>query len=185
MSPSGGLVPLSALVCREVATLSFQDSKAWRCPNEVSACHPCRESWARSRLSSRAVHEESQQPEKKRGSSEGAIRIPLRASLFLFNDLGFLHVPGKSLKFLASLFSIPTAPTINRVDSVPLRYLSADSGSQKAGVLAQSWSKASEVNPYDGITLEDTVSAFEQISSPISQRANTDNTDVVRGSSLP
>jgi hypothetical protein len=39
--------------------------------------------------------------------------------------------------------SIPTAPTINRVDSVALALSSADSGPQKAGVLVQSWSKAS------------------------------------------
>src|SRR6266478_2324162 len=37
--------------------------------------------------------------------------------------------------------SIPTAPTINRVDSVALALSSADSGPQKAGVLVQSWSK--------------------------------------------
>src|ERR1700747_1573958 len=39
--------------------------------------------------------------------------------------------------------SIPTAPTISRVDSVALALSSADSGQQKAGVLVQSWSKAS------------------------------------------
>jgi hypothetical protein len=44
-----------------------------------------------------------------RGSFEGAIRIPLRASSFLFNDLVFLRIPRKSLKFLTSVFSIPTA----------------------------------------------------------------------------
>jgi NAD(P)-dependent dehydrogenase (short-subunit alcohol dehydrogenase family) len=38
--------------------------------------------------------------------------------------------------------SIPTAPTINRVDSVALALSSADSWPQKAGVLVQSWSKA-------------------------------------------
>ena len=46
---------------------------------------------------------------EKRGSFEGAIRIHLRASLFLFNDLAFLRVPRKSLKFLTLLFSIFTA----------------------------------------------------------------------------
>src|SRR5271170_2483061 len=50
-------------------------------------------------------------PEKKRGSFGGAIRIPLHALSFLFNDLTFLRVPRKSLKFHSSLFSIPTAPT--------------------------------------------------------------------------
>ena len=49
--------------------------------------------------------------EEKRGSFEGAIRIPLHASSFLFNDLAFLVIPRKSLRFLAALFSIPTAPT--------------------------------------------------------------------------
>ena len=49
--------------------------------------------------------------EKKRGSFEGAIRIPSRASSFLFNDLVFLRIPRKSLKFHSALFSIPTAPT--------------------------------------------------------------------------
>src|SRR6266849_10160059 len=50
-------------------------------------------------------------PEEKRGSFEGAIRIPLRALSFLFNDLAFLGIPRKSLKFLTLLFSIPTART--------------------------------------------------------------------------
>jgi hypothetical protein len=49
--------------------------------------------------------------EEKRGSFEGAIRIPLHASSFFFNDLVFLVIPGKSLKFLTPLFSIPTNPT--------------------------------------------------------------------------
>jgi len=49
--------------------------------------------------------------EEKRGSFEGAIRIPLHASSFFFNDLVFLVIPRKSLKFLTPLFSIPTAPT--------------------------------------------------------------------------
>src|SRR5260370_36156334 len=48
---------------------------------------------------------------ESRGSFEGAIRIPLHASLFLFNDLPFLRIPRKSLKFPTLLFSIPTAPT--------------------------------------------------------------------------
>jgi len=34
--------------------------------------------------------------------------MPLHASLFLFNDLEFLCIPCKSLKFLALLFSIST-----------------------------------------------------------------------------
>jgi len=49
--------------------------------------------------------------DEKRGSFEGAIRIPLHASSFFFNDLVFLVIPRKSLKFLTPLFSIPTAPT--------------------------------------------------------------------------
>jgi hypothetical protein len=49
--------------------------------------------------------------EESRGSFEGAIRIPLHASSFFFNDLAFLVIPRKSLKFLTPLFSIPTAPT--------------------------------------------------------------------------
>lgn len=39
------------------------------------------------------------------------MRIPLRAPSFLFNDLAFLWIPRKPVKFLALLFSIPTAPT--------------------------------------------------------------------------
>jgi hypothetical protein len=54
---------------------------------------------------------ESQQIRENRGSFKGAIRIPLRALMFLFNDLAYLCIPRKSLKFLALLFSIPTAPT--------------------------------------------------------------------------
>jgi hypothetical protein len=49
--------------------------------------------------------------DEMRGSFEGAIRIPLHASLFLCNDLAFLCIPCKSLKFLALLCSIPSAPT--------------------------------------------------------------------------
>jgi hypothetical protein len=44
-----------------------------------------------------------------RGSFEGAIKIPFRSSLFLFNDLEFLRIPHKSLKFRPLLFSIPTS----------------------------------------------------------------------------
>src|SRR5271165_5446592 len=47
----------------------------------------------------------------ERGSFEGATRIPLHAPSFLFNDLAFLWIPRKPVKFLALLFSIPTAPT--------------------------------------------------------------------------
>jgi hypothetical protein len=50
---------------------------------------------------------------EKRGSFKGAIRSPLRFLLFLFNDLLFLRISFKSLKSLAFLFSIPTAPTNN------------------------------------------------------------------------
>jgi len=52
--------------------------------------------------------------EEKRGSFEGAIRIPLHASSFFFNDLVFLVIPRKSLKFLTPLFSIPTALKYNK-----------------------------------------------------------------------
>ena len=83
---------------------------SWR-----SACHPCRESWARSRHLLQIVDEEAEsenlKPKGKRGSFEGAIRIPLHASLFLFIDLAFLAIPRKSFGFLTLLFSIPTAPT--------------------------------------------------------------------------
>ena len=51
--------------------------------------------------------------EEKRGSFEGAIRIPLRSLMLFFNGLALLRIPRKSLKFHSSLFSIPTAlPTI-------------------------------------------------------------------------
>jgi hypothetical protein len=46
---------------------------------------------------------------EKRGSFEGAIRILMHALLFLFNDLAFLGIPHKSLKFQTLLFSIPTS----------------------------------------------------------------------------
>jgi hypothetical protein len=78
----------------------------------LSARHPCRESWARSRHSLQAVDEKRiSSTKEKRGSFEGAIRIPLNASLFLFNDLAFLRIPRKSFRFPTLLFSIPTAPT--------------------------------------------------------------------------
>jgi hypothetical protein len=60
---------------------------------------------------SRREGREFHRTNEKRGSFEGAIRIPLRALLFLFNDLAFPRIPRNSLKFLRSLFSIPTAPT--------------------------------------------------------------------------
>jgi len=37
--------------------------------------------------------------QEKRGSFEGAIRIPLRSPLFIFNDLMFLRIPRKSADF--------------------------------------------------------------------------------------
>jgi len=61
--------------------------------------------------------------EEERGSFEGAIRTPPHASSFFFNDLAFLVIPRKSLKFLTPLFSIPTAPTITPDDSVALTLL--------------------------------------------------------------
>jgi len=54
--------------------------------------------------------------EEERGSFEEAIRTPPHASSFFFNDLAFLVIPRKSLKFLTPLFSIPTAPTIHLPD---------------------------------------------------------------------
>ena len=50
-------------------------------------------------------------PREKRGSFKGAIRSRLRSLSFFFNDLLFLRISFKSLKSLAFLFSIPTAPT--------------------------------------------------------------------------
>jgi len=52
--------------------------------------------------------------EEERGSFEGAIRTPPHASSFFFNDLAFLVIPRKSLKFLTPLFSIPTALKYNK-----------------------------------------------------------------------
>lgn len=49
--------------------------------------------------------------DEMRGSFEGAIRVPLRALSFLFNDIAFLCIPRKSLKFHWFLFSIATIPT--------------------------------------------------------------------------
>jgi hypothetical protein len=48
--------------------------------------------------------------DEMRGSFGGAIRIPLRALSFLFNDLVFPGISCKSLKFLILLFSIATDP---------------------------------------------------------------------------
>jgi len=53
--------------------------------------------------------------DERRGSFEGAIRIPLRAPSFLFNSLAFLRY---------TLFSIPTAPTHHfhsHADAYPTR----------------------------------------------------------------
>jgi len=56
-----------------------------------------------------------------RGSFDGAIRIPLHALMLLFNDLAFLCIPRKSLKFHALLFSISTAPpTISLIRREPI-----------------------------------------------------------------
>jgi hypothetical protein len=49
--------------------------------------------------------------EMNEGSIKGAIRIPLRSSPFLFNDVALRRVPCKSIESLLLLFSIPTAPT--------------------------------------------------------------------------
>jgi hypothetical protein len=68
--------------------------------------------------------------EEKRGSFEGAIRIPLHASSFFFNDLVFLAIPRKSLKFLTPLFSKAHCPerlwifTCNATDGLEPRFLS-------------------------------------------------------------
>lgn len=77
-------------------------------------CHPCREICARSRRCIQGGEFEKtyngiKKYQKKRGSSEGATRMPLRSLMLFFNDLALLRIPRKSLKFLASLFSIPTA----------------------------------------------------------------------------
>ena len=83
---------------------------------KLSACHPRRKIWARSRLriygTGRKTHNEGiSSTRKKRGAIEGPIRIPLDSLSFLFNALALLDVSSKSLKFQAVLFSIPTAPT--------------------------------------------------------------------------
>src|SRR5882724_283924 len=79
----------------------------------VSACHPSRESWARGRHLFQMIDERLRvkvsSTKQKRGSFEGAVRIPLHALLFLFKDLAFLRIPSKSLKFRL-LLSIPTTP---------------------------------------------------------------------------
>jgi hypothetical protein len=49
--------------------------------------------------------------EMNEGSIKGAIRIPLRSSPFLFNDVALRRVPCKSIESLLLLFSTPTAPT--------------------------------------------------------------------------
>src|SRR5258708_39239370 len=72
-------------------------------------------------------------PKEKRGSFEGAIRIPLHASLFLFIDLAFLAIPRKSFGFLTLLFSIPTAPTNHPFSQQQLSDLSRR---QKAAIRA-------------------------------------------------
>ena len=86
----------------------------WSTPDWVVGLPSAPQIWARSRL---PTHDASLKKalrtltiKKTRESFEGAIRIPSRASSFLFNDLEFLRIPRKSLQFLASLFSIPTTP---------------------------------------------------------------------------
>ena len=60
---------------------------------------------------------------------------------FLFNDLVFLRIPRKSLKFLTSLFSIPTAPTKNLDDSIAVAPLSGCFGRQEAVILDRTWTE--------------------------------------------
>src|SRR6267142_6977355 len=70
---------------------------------------------------------------KNRGSIEGAIRISLRSSSFLFNDLAFLRISRKPFRFLTFLFSIPTAPTNHPFSQQQLSDLSRR---QKAAIRA-------------------------------------------------
>ena len=58
--------------------------------------------------------------EKKRGATEGPIRIPLDSLSFLFNALEFPSIPSKSLKFRPVVFSILTAPTSFLIHSTGL-----------------------------------------------------------------
>jgi hypothetical protein len=55
------------------------------------------------------LNKEFHETDEIRGSFEGAIRISFHSLSFLFNDLAFLDIPRKSLKFLTLLFSLPTA----------------------------------------------------------------------------
>jgi hypothetical protein len=101
--------------------------------------------------------------EEIRGSFEGAIRIPLRSSSFLFNDLGFLAIPRKSLKFLMLLFSIPIARSINPDDSVALTRLSSLNWTKNRLVLG-SWTVLDSIgrsiqSPYFAGLTEHTLAA--------------------------
>jgi hypothetical protein len=78
-----------------------------------------------------------------RGSIRGAKRIPLRSPSFLFDDLVFLRISGKSLKSLPSSFSIPTAPTESTVESVAFASREPQIGAYKALVFAPSWPQIS------------------------------------------
>jgi len=80
---------------------------------ELPACHPCRKIGPAVDSQLRAVGEnptplESPCWRKNEGALRGAIRTPPHASSFFFNDLAFLVIPRKSLKFLTPLFSVPT-----------------------------------------------------------------------------
>jgi hypothetical protein len=61
---------------------------------------------------------------RERGSFKGAIRIPLRSLKLFFNDLVFLRVSRKFLKFLASIPTAPTKPQPCKNKSIRVRWLS-------------------------------------------------------------
>src|SRR5258708_12954353 len=63
-------------------------------------------------------------PKEKRGSFEGAIRIPLHASLFLFIDLAFLAIPRKSFGFLDLVVSQEQKIALRRLLQQPRNWRS-------------------------------------------------------------
>jgi hypothetical protein len=72
----------------------------------LSACHPRREIWARSRLAILGgwFLDHDWRTEKRRGSFKGAIRIPMSSLMLFCNDLALSRVSCKSLKFQSLLF---------------------------------------------------------------------------------
>jgi hypothetical protein len=82
----------------------------------LSACHPCREVWARSRLAAQRSGFAKPRPgeskdRESRGRFKGAIRIPLCSLSFICSDLALRCISRKSLKVQSGLISIPTGPT--------------------------------------------------------------------------